>query len=60
MKYEFHFRIEDIEKEIDIIEIKGQGTSKSLKTCLKSIKRDMNSFIKKKIDKLDGKDIEDW
>lgn len=56
MKYRYRLIIEDTEKDEEILEIKGFGTTRSMKTCLKSIKNDINSSIKEKINHIEDRE----
>lgn len=58
MKYEYHFVIEDTEKELNIVEMHGRGISRSKKSCLKSIRRDIRSSIKEMIDRIEKQEEE--
>lgn len=56
MKYRYHLIIEDIENDEEILEIKGSSTSKNVKTCLKSVRRYIDSSIKAQVDYIEGEE----
>lgn len=56
MKYRYHLIIENTKEDEKILEIEGFGATRNIKTCLKSIRRDINSSIKEKLDHIDEKE----
>ena len=46
MKYKYRLIIEDTNKNQEILEVAGHGTTQNQQTCLKSIRREINSSIR--------------
>lgn len=53
MKYRYRLIIEDANEDHEILEISGTGATKNQQTCLKHIRRNINSTIKEMLNKLD-------
>lgn len=56
MKYRYRLIIEDTKENQKILEVAETGTTRSQKTCLKSIRREINSTIKEMLDKIDSEE----
>lgn len=47
IKYKYRLIIEDTNKNQEILEVAGHGATQNQQTCLKSIRREINSSIRK-------------
>ena len=58
MKYKYRLIIEDTKEDVQILELAGAGTTRNKITCLKSIRRSINSAIKDLLETAEKEDTQ--